>query len=405
MHDPAISIVRETFMNGRYDTPGTFNSWIVRYPMFPFTIIPFLLYCSNKCRSMLRQILRINFTAFIKAAVCSFWVLMAGAVQAQDPVFSQFNATPLLLNPAFAGTTYAPRISASYRNEWPSFADNGASAYSTYAISFDQFVPAFNSGFGVVVLADNAGGGLIKATSAAAAYAYRIEVNNDLSLKLGINAGFLQTSVDWDRLIFLDQLDPITGIVDPAGNPNPTNEIRPDQLNKTIFDVGAGLLAYSRKFYGGISIQHLTTPDEGYLQVNSGLQQGLPLRLSLHGGAQFIVKEGNKRHAASFFSPNILFIKQGDQGQVNLGAYYSMGPVFAGGWYRHAFSNPDAAIGTVGFQYDVLKIAYSYDFTVSSLAASGGAHEISLVLNLENSEKLQRRRYAERYNDCFKIFR
>jgi type IX secretion system PorP/SprF family membrane protein len=392
-------------MNGRYDATGIFNSWIVRGPMFPGTKIPLLIHCSKSHRSMSRQILRIKFPAFIKAAVCTFWVLMAVAGQAQDPVFSQFNATPLLLSPAFAGTTYAPRISANYRNQWPSLADNGAAAYNTYAVSFDQFVPAFNSGFGGVVMSDNAGGGLIKMTSATATYAYRIEVNNGLSLKLGINAGFIQTSVDWNRLIFFDQLNPITGSVDPAGNPNPTNEIRPDELNKTLFDVGAGLLAYSSKFYGGISIQHLTTPDEGYLQVNSGLQQGLPLRLSLHGGGQFIVKEGNKRHAASFFSPNILFIKQGDQGQVILGTYYSMGPVFTGGWYRHAFTNPDAVIGTLGFQYDVLKIGYSYDFTVSSLATSGGAHEISLVLNLENSEKLKRRRYSERYNDCFKIFR
>ncbi|MFQ5447580.1 MAG: type IX secretion system membrane protein PorP/SprF [Saprospiraceae bacterium] len=354
---------------------------------------------------MLRQILRIKFAAYAQVSVCVLALLMGGAAQAQDPVFSQFNATPLLLNPAFAGTTYAPRISANYRNQWPSFADNGAAAYNTYAVSYEQFIPAFNSGFGVVVMADNAGGGLIKATTASVTYAYRIEVNNDLSLKLGINAGFLQTLVDWDQLIFLDQLDPVTGSVDPAGNPNPTNEIRPGQLNKTLFDVGAGLLAFSNKYYGGISIQHLTTPDEGYLQLNSGLQQGLPLRLSLHGGAQFIVKEGNKRHAASFISPNILFIKQGDQGQVNLGAYYSMGPAFAGGWYRHTFSNSDAVIGTVGFQYDVLKIGYSYDFTVSALAPSGGTHEISLVLNLENSDRLKRRRYEERYNDCFKIFR
>ena len=354
---------------------------------------------------MLRQILHKKFSAFFVAAVCIVSVLLPATAQAQDPVFSQFNATPLLLNPAFAGTSYAPRISANYRNQWPSFADNGAAAYNTYAVSFDQFLPAFNSGFGGVVLSDNAGGGLIKATSAAATYAYRIEVNNDLSLKLGINAGFLQTRLDWNRLIFLDQLDPITGAIDPNGNPNPTNEIRPDQLSKTLFDVGAGLLAYSSKFYGGISIQHLTTPDEGFLQANTGLQQGLPLRLSLHGGAQFIVKEGNKRHAASFFSPNILFIKQGDQGQVNLGAYYSMGPVFGGGWYRHAFSNPDAVIGTVGVQYHVLKIGYSYDFTVTALSSSGGTHEISRVLNLENSERLKRRRDADRYNDCFKIFR
>jgi type IX secretion system PorP/SprF family membrane protein len=328
-------------------------------------------------------------------------------MQAQDPMFSQFYSMPLVINPAFAGTTYAPRISATYRNEWPAVADNGATAYATYAASYEQFVPAFNSGFGITLLADNAGGGLIKSTTFAGSYAYRIVVNDEFFLKLGVEAGFRQASVDWDKLVFLDQLDPINGGVDPSGNPNPTNEIRPDELNKTFFDVGTGLLAYGSTFYGGISLHHLTTPDDGFLGISSGLEQGLPLRLSMHGGAQFIVKEGNKRQPASFISPNILFLKQGGYGQVNVGAYYSIGMVFAGGWYRHAFGNSDAVIGVVGFQYDVLKIGYSYDFTVSALAnaPSGGSHEISLVINLDNSETLRRKRRAERYQDCFKIFR
>ena len=337
---------------------------------------------------MARQIL-----SFIVIAV-----LGTASLQAQDPVFSQFYSTPLMLNPAFAGTTYAPRIAASYRNEWPTVADVGV-AYSTYAVSYDQFIPLINSGLGLIVSSDNAGDGLLKTTSVGASYAYRIDVNDDFHLKIGLEAGFRQYNVDWDKLVFFDQLDRI------EGNINPTNEIRPDMETQTIFDASTGLLAYSSVFYGGISIHHLTTPDEGFLNVNSGLTEGLPLRLSLHGGAQFIVKEGNKRRPPSFISPNVLFLKQGDQGQVNLGAYYSMGLVFAGGWYRHAFGNPDAAIAMFGLQYEILKLGYSYDFTLSSLAPTGGSHEISLVINLENSDRLKRKRFAERYNDCFKIFR
>lgn len=344
---------------------------------------------------MLRQIL-----CFLLLAT-----LGTTALQAQDPVFSQFYSTPLALNPAFAGTTYAPRISAIYRNQWPSHADNGATAYSTYAASYEQFVPSLNSGFGLMLLSDDAGD-LMNMTNFAASYAYRVDVNEDFHMKLGLEAGFRQYSVDWDRLVFLDQLNPITGSVDENGIPNPTNEIRPDQLNTTVFDVGAGLLAYSSTYYGGISIHHLTTPDEGFVQTNSGLVEGLPIRLSLHGGAQFIIKEGNKHQPSTFISPNILLLKQGDQGQVNVGAYYSMGLIFAGGWYRHAFGNTDAAIAMVGVQYDVLKIGYSFDFTMSELsAATGGAHEISLVINLDNSDNLRKRRHANRYNDCFKIFR
>ena len=326
------------------------------------------------------------------------FVFTASAVQAQDPVFSQFYSTPLLLNPSFAGTTFAPRIAASYRTQWPTVTTTGV-AYTTYAASYEQFVEQANSGIGLIVLSDNAGDGLLKMTNFMASYAYRIAVNDEFQIKLGVEAGFRQYNIDWDKLVFLDQIDQIEGPV------LPTNEIAPDALNNTIFDAGAGILAFSGQYYGGISLHHLTTPNEGIINANTGLIEGLPLRLSLHGGAQFIVKEGNKRNPASFISPNILFLKQGDQGQVNVGAYYSMGIVFFGGWYRHAFGNPDAAIFSTGFSYDIIKVGYSYDFTTSSLAPTGGAHEISLVLNLANSEHLKKKRFANRYSDCFKIFR
>jgi len=339
--------------------------------------------------------------------LCFLFLAVAGtpALFAQDPVFSQFYSTPMAINPAFAGTTYAPRIAAIYRNQWPLHADNNVTAYSTYAASYEQFIPAFNSGIGFTLMSDDAGD-LLRTTAFGATYAYQASVNDDFHIKIGVEAGFRQYDVDWDKLIFLDQLDEITGPVDEAGNPNISNEIRPDAVNHTVFDVSAGMLAYGEKFYGGFAIHHLTTPDESFIELNTGLVEGLPLRLTLHGGAQFIVKEGNKRRPASFISPNVLLLKQGDQGQINAGAYYNMGLVFAGGWYRHAFSNPDAVIAMVGVQYDVLKIGYSYDFTVSSLTAqTGGAHEISLVINLDNSETLRKRRHASRYQDCFKIFR
>lgn len=334
-------------------------------------------------------------------------LLSCGFVKAQDPLFSQFFSTPITLNPAFAGVTYAPRLSATYRNQWPIHADDGSVYAATYAASYEQFIPAFNSGIGVLVLTDNDGNGLYKTTNFTANYAYRIAVNDEFNIRLGVNAGFKQSNIDWDRLVFLDQLDPITGSVDAVGNPNISNEQRPEDLSNTIFDVGAGMLAYTSKFYGGISLQHLTTPDEGFFKTNTSLLDGLPLRTSIHAGAEFIVKEGNKRNPSSFVSPNILFAKQGDQGQINAGALYNHGVVFGGAWYRHAFTNGDAVIAVVGMQYDILKIGYSYDFTLgSSVAArSGGAHEVSLVINFDNSESVRSKRRAERYIDCFKIFR
>jgi type IX secretion system PorP/SprF family membrane protein len=326
------------------------------------------------------------------------------AVRAQDPVFSQFYAAPLQINPAFAGATYAPRVTLNYRNQYPGWPN----AYATYSASYEQSIEALNSGLGFVVMADVAGDGIYKTNRFHAVYGYQVRVVDDFHVKFGVEAGMIQTTVDWNKLQFGDQLDPITGGVDPSGAPNVSEEQRPVNLNKTIFDVSAGLLAYGGNFYGGVSVKHLNSPDESLLEINENLAAGLPLRLTVHTGVEINIDGGNNRRSSAFISPNLMFIKQGEFTQVNAGAYAGFGKFFGGLWYRHTFSNPDAAIALVGFREGVLRIGYSYDLTVSELATApggaGGAHEISLTINFDDSRALQRSRRSSRYNDCFKMF-
>lgn len=336
---------------------------------------------------------------FLFSAFCLFLV---GSVGAQDPVFTQFYAAPVQMNPAFTGTSYAPRVALIYRNQWPSL-----NAYVTYSASYDQFVENLNSGFGISLMADDQGQGLIKTNYFKALYSYQVNINREWKAKFGIEAGLTQANYDWDQFIFLDQLDQINGAIDPTGNLNPTGEIRPDQTNLSYFDIGTGLLIYSPYFYGGVAIKHLTRPSDGILLINDALTDGLPILYSAHVGTEIRLNQGNNSRRGTFISPNVLFIKQADFGQVNVGAYGGLGPVFAGVWYRHAFTNPDAAMFLLGYQQGVFKIGYSYDMTVSELSSgpSGGSHEVSLVLNFENSENFQRRRRGSRYNDCFQLFR
>ena len=332
----------------------------------------------------------------------AFSFLLVGIAGAQDPVFTQFYAAPVQMNPAFTGTTYAPRVALIYRNQWPSL-----NAYVTYSASYDQFVENLNSGFGISVMTDDQGQGLIKTNYAKALYSYQVNINREWKAKFGIEAGLTQANYDWDQFIFLDQLDKIDGAVDPTGNLNPTNEIRPDQTNLSYFDIGTGLLIYSPYFYGGVALKHLTRPSDGILLINDALTDGLPILYSAHLGTEIRLNRGNNGRRGTFISPNVLFIKQADFGQVNVGAYGGLGPVFAGVWYRHAFTNPDAAMFLLGYQQGIFKIGYSYDMTVSELASgpSGGSHEVSLVLNFENSDNFQKRRRGSRYNDCFQLFR
>lgn len=335
--------------------------------------------------------------------LCTLGIFATQLLQAQDPMFSQFYASPLQINPAFAGVTIAPRLTLNYRSQWGQF-DGG---YETYAATYEQAIEGLNSGIGLIVMADDAMDGVYKTNRISGVYGYKLKINDQSFIKFGLEAGFIRTNLDWDRLQFGDQIDPLNGFEDPLGNPNQSGELRPANLGKTIFDVGAGILVYTNKMYGGISIKHLNSPDESLLEINQNLGAGLPMRLTFHAGAEFAVNGNNNRNDATFISPNVLIVKQGDFGQVNAGAYAGFGKFFGGAWYRLGFSNADAAILLAGYREGILRIGYSYDFTVSQLASvnTGGTHEISITINFDNSAETQRRRKSSRYNDCFKMFK
>ena len=56
--------------------------------------------------------------------------------KAQDIHFSQFNETPVLLNPALSCTAFDTRIIANYKNQWASV----TTPFRTYGISIERAI-------------------------------------------------------------------------------------------------------------------------------------------------------------------------------------------------------------------------------------------------------------------------
>ena len=324
-----------------------------------------------------------------KHFACTFlFVFLTFAVYGQDPIFSQFYAAPLQINPGFAGSANAPRFGAIYRNQWTGF----NSAYRTYAVFYEQSLDRLNSGIGFHVEGDDAGNGIYKTNRFSAVYAYRLKVADKFAIKFGAEAGVHQTSLDWDQLIFPDQIDPLNGVTIN------TAELRPELTNTSRLDVSAGMMLLSERWYVGFALKHLNTPTDGVLLTNDNVASGLPLRYTLHGGTEIVIVPGNKRRQGSFFSPNFLFLSQGPYQQLNIGAYASAGPVFGGAWFRHTFGNSDAAILSAGFQEGVFKIGLSYDLTVSRLSNfAGGTYELSFRLIFKEKKRVD-------INDCVRMF-
>ena len=72
------------------------------------------------------------------AIFLAFFFVTIGSetAQAQDPEFTQYFANPLYLNPAFAGTARCPRMTMSYRNQWPAM----SGSFVTTSAAYDQQV-------------------------------------------------------------------------------------------------------------------------------------------------------------------------------------------------------------------------------------------------------------------------
>ena len=296
---------------------------------------------------------------FIVFCVSVLGFLFGSDVYAQDPHFTQFYANPLYLNPAFAGSHRCPRIVFNYRNQWP----NLSGTFVSTSFSLDLRADAVSGGLGIHFLNDRAGQGTMMITRFSGMYAYQLAITREFSMAFGVEATYGQKKLDWSKLTFGDMIDPKYGFI------YNTLEVKVNEV-VSYPDFSAGILGFSKRYYFGFAVFHLTEPQEGFLTPTSPL----PMKYTAHAGA-VIPLDG--KYGQSSMSPNIIYQQQQDFRELNLGLYVTKGPIVGGLWYRNA----DAFVALIGFQQDMIRMGYSYDITVSKLGiVTAGSHEISLQL-------------------------
>ena len=293
------------------------------------------------------------------------------SAQSQDVGFSQFYANPLYLNPAFAGSKVAPRLSLTGRYQWPGL----VSAYSTVSASYDQYVDPLHGGIGVILLSDRQGDhGALKSNMLGLIYSFRFQLGRKAFMNIALQASLANNSLTWDEnLRFGDQIDPINGFI------NNTSAQPPEDLSNWYADFNAGILATGEQWYVGAAVSHLTRPNQGFYS-----EDRIPMKISANAGALFNVSKEARRTSSlglgtPVVSPNVIYQYQGGFHYFNYGVYLDWLPFIVGVWFRNGLENSDAFIFMAGIQQDYFKIGYSYDVTVSKLANNtAGAHEITL---------------------------
>lgn len=337
----------------------------------------------------------------IRKLLFLFLCFILTRVSAQDMRFSQFYAAPLYVNPGFTGSTIEHRFTMNYRHQWP----NIPGAFDAYHASYDYNASEINSGFGLILNREDAGSFGLTSNSVAFSYAYRFRLDRKTYLQPGLKLGYVWRGIDYDRLVFNDQLE---------SNSSTTLDVDAFADDRVSYeDISAGILLYTENYWAGGSVNHINQPNQSLLSDNSVSK--LPIKATFQAGYKFSLKGGPtiKRRSAKDITTAVHYEFQDQFDQLDIGAYYNHEPFVFGFWYRGipviksyevGYANNDALIVLIGYSVPDrnFRIGYSYDITVSRLAANtAGAHEISIVY--EAASKKQKRRSRRFIVPCAKF--
>lgn len=299
----------------------------------------------------------------------SFLLCVSQRAYSQDVMYSQAYAAPMLISPSFAGLTYGSRVSMNYRNQWP-----GASgAYVNYALSWDGFFEKYNSGVGIMFNRNDQGEGMYIYQNLSLLYSYDLEIIRGFYIRPGIQFQLIDRSLNYDKLYFGDQINPDNGAVVIGAN-DVTGT-----LHNYKFDAATSVMGYNKFAWLGFSADHLVKSEIGYTDLGNYNN----MKLTAFGGTKFDLRKVLSGQTQQTLSFAFNYRSQGGFNQLEFGTYWFLNPLELGLWYR-AFSQ-DAVIFIAGVSLGSLKMAYSYDMTLSDLAGySGGSHEISLIIQLND---------------------
>jgi type IX secretion system PorP/SprF family membrane protein len=304
-------------------------------------------------------------------------LLLALSANAQDPSFTQFYSSPLFLGPSFAGGIAGHRTVLNYRNQWLGVKD----AYQTASLSWDHNFISFHSGLGLSIIRDQAGTGNLGNTRAGILYSYDFQPFSEWHLRPGLGFYVMQTSIDFSKLIFGDQLtsEPMP----------PSSVVQPGKSSIFDIDVATSLLAYSDNVWAGASWDHMLQPTTSFYND----QSRLPFKFSVYGGVRMVIRGFLLSKIEESITAAFYYRQQAKNRQADLGLYWFKAPISFGVWYRgipfaKTYKKYDALAFMIGYKYQQISFAYSYDFTISSLGFnSGGSHEISLIYEFKVTTK------------------
>ncbi|MHA7865723.1 type IX secretion system membrane protein PorP/SprF [Flagellimonas marinaquae] len=291
-------------------------------------------------------------------------IVATGVKAQQDAQYTQYMYNTLSVNPAYAGSRGQLSFAGLYRSQWVGL--DGAP--ETFTINLHSPIRNSRLGYGVSIVNDNIGDGVVQETYLDAVVSYTIDVSMDAKLSFGLKAGGNMLSLDFNGLRNFDQ--------EVVNQNNIDNRFTPN--------FGLGVYYHTDKFYAGLSAPNVLE-SEYFDNDNSG--DGVNFlsaeRMNIYLITGYVFDIG----ADLQFKPALLTkAVSGAPLQVDLSASFLFANKFSfGAAYRW-----DAAVsGLVGFQVtDQIMLGLAYDRETTELGGTqfnDGSFEIFLRLELLKS--------------------
>lgn len=196
----------------------------------------------------------------------------------QDPHFSHYMFNDIFNNPGASGVEGVTRATLLHRSQWAGYQTQGvgdaSGAPQTQVLSISHPIkimasPVVNSGVGLLLVNDKLGP--LRNINVKASYAYHYKLRNSATLGLGVRAGIYSQGIDGSVLRESEEGD----VVVDQLRTSPT-QIRPD--------LGIGAWYSTRKYYGGISMNHVIGSRFNFGANKDSLNSKLVQHLYITGG-------------------------------------------------------------------------------------------------------------------------
>ncbi|TKG95349.1 type IX secretion system membrane protein PorP/SprF [Puteibacter caeruleilacunae] len=298
------------------------------------------------------KVMRLRFDVLVVLLVLIGGMSIKSYAQ-QDPMYTQYMFNTQAINPGYVGSWNTLGFMFLTRQQWVGFEGHP----QTNTFSVQSYVPNHdNVGVGLSVMHDKTG--LEKRFAFFADYSYRLKLNEETSLRLGLKGGFMQ---------YQNNLNEYT--LEKDGRSDPMFQ---GVVSKMMPNFGIGAYLHSERYYVGLSVPKLLENGFNNSQISDKVKAE-NRHIYIMGGAVFNVNEDIK------FKPSTLVKVVGNSPvQVDINANFLLkDKLWLGGMYRTGDS-----FGVIGqWMFDKsLRIGYAMDFTTSELKNNhSGVHEIMIT--------------------------